>query len=268
MKIQRFEDLECWQEARKLVNMVYKTINNSERFKKDYRLRDQATAAAVSTMSNIAEGFSRKSNKEFIQFLYISKSSASEIQSISYAALDQSYIDKESFDKIYNQADKVSQIDSGFIRYLSSQRNNAITPKRNNAFTFIELLITLAVITICFLPLMRMFSVSLEQVYVTEDLTTARYLAQEGMEKVKNLGFTEAQLEDLGDIWEPPLAQPPLELNGKYWRSLRKIVKGTDPLEIRIQVYQITGKPANRQTGKPITEVVTLMEDLDWTPIE
>jgi len=121
MRIRRFEDLECWQEARKLVNMVYKAINEGERFKKDYRLRDQATSAAVSTMSNIAEGFSRRSNKEFIQFLYISKSSASEIQSIFYVALEQGYIDKETFNKIYSQADKVSQIDSGFIKYLSKQ---------------------------------------------------------------------------------------------------------------------------------------------------
>lgn len=151
-------------------------------------------------------------------------------------------------------------------------------------FTFIELLITLAVIAICFLPLMRMFSVSLEQVYVTNDLTTARYLAQEGMERVKNLGFTEAQLEDLGDVWEPALDKPALELNGKRWRMLRKIIKGTDPLEVRIQVYQITVNPltrlpvnplsrqtskrTNEPTNKPIVEVVTLVEDLDWTPVE
>jgi len=140
--------------------------------------------------------------------------------------------------------------------------------KRTNGFTFIELLITLAVIAICFLPLMRMFSVSLEQVYVTEDLTTARYLAQEGMEKVKNLGFTEAQFEDLGDRWEPFLDKPPLELNGKYWRSLRKIVKGTDPLEIRIQVYQVSKYQGVKVSEKPIVEVVSLVEDLDWTPIE
>ncbi len=67
MRIERFEDLECWQEARILVKMVYKSIDDSEKFKKDYRFRDQITSAAVSTMSNIAEGFSRKSNKEFIQ---------------------------------------------------------------------------------------------------------------------------------------------------------------------------------------------------------
>jgi prepilin-type N-terminal cleavage/methylation domain-containing protein len=143
---------------------------------------------------------------------------------------------------------------------------------KNNAFTFIELLITLAVIAICFLPLMRLFSVSLEQAYQTSDLTTARYLAQEGMERVKNLGFTEAQLEAIGDVWEPALDKPPLELNGRYWRTLRKVVKGTDPLEIRIQVYQVTSHQSpghqvtsHQVTSKPIVEVVTLVEDLDWT---
>lgn len=109
------------------VSKYGKAVNDNEKFKKDHRFRDQATSAAVSTMSNIAEGFSRKSNREFIQFLYVSKSSASEVQSLLYAALDQGYIDKEAFDKMYNQADKVSQIDSGFIRYLSTKRNNAKT---------------------------------------------------------------------------------------------------------------------------------------------
>lgn len=118
MKIERFEDLECWKEARMLANMVYKAINSSEKFRKDYRLRDQATDAAVSSMSNIAEGFSRHSNKEFAQFLFISKSSASEVQSIFYVALDQTYIDKKVFDKIYLQAEKVSKLDSGLINYL------------------------------------------------------------------------------------------------------------------------------------------------------
>ncbi len=121
MKIKRFEEIEAWQEARKLVKLVYQAINSSDKFKKDYRLRDQATSAAVSTMSNIAEGFSRKSNKEFIQFLYISKSSSAEVQSIFYVALDMNYISKETFQIIYNQADKVSQLDSGFIKYLSTQ---------------------------------------------------------------------------------------------------------------------------------------------------
>ena len=112
-----------------MVKMVYDAINVGEGFKKDYRLRDQATAAAVSTMSNIAEGFSRHSNKEFIQFLYISKSSAAEVQSIFYVALDQGYVDRGIFDAVYLQADKVSQIDSGLIKYLNSrQRNKRYNP--------------------------------------------------------------------------------------------------------------------------------------------
>lgn len=137
MKIVRFEELECWKEARKLVNIVYEAINKNEKFKRDFRLRDQATAAAVSTMSNIAEGFSRKSNKEFIQFLYISKASASEVQSIFYVALDQEHCSKEESNKIYSQADKVSRIISGFIKYLSSKPNNPITLKPNNLLILI-----------------------------------------------------------------------------------------------------------------------------------
>lgn len=118
MKIKRFGDLECWKEARILVNMVYEAIKLSDKFKRDYRLRDQATDAAVSSMSNIAEGFSRHSNKEFAQFLFISKSSATEVQSIFYVALDQSYIDKKVFNNIYLQAEKVSKLNSGLINYL------------------------------------------------------------------------------------------------------------------------------------------------------
>ena len=121
MTIKRFEDLECWKEARKLVKMVYDSINSSERFKKDYRLRDQATSAAISSMSNIAEGFSRHGNKEFVQFLFISKSSASEVQSIFYVAIDQKYILQEVFQGIYDQAELVSKLDSGLIKYLSSK---------------------------------------------------------------------------------------------------------------------------------------------------
>ena len=118
MKITRFEDLECWKEARKLVDMVYEAIRNSSSFQKDFRLAGQITGAAVSSMSNIAEGFSRRSNKEFIQYLFISKSSATEVQSEAYVALDQKYISQEVFQKIYKQAERVSRLDSGLITYL------------------------------------------------------------------------------------------------------------------------------------------------------
>ena len=120
MKINRFEDIDAWKEARQLVSSVYRAINQSSRFNKDSRLTNQIQGAAVSVMSNIAEGFSRKGNKEFIQFLFISKSSAAEVQSQLYVALDQQYITRETFDKIYSQAEKVSKLNSGFIKYLKS----------------------------------------------------------------------------------------------------------------------------------------------------
>ena len=133
MKIERFEDLECWKEARILVNMVYKAIQLSEKFKRDFRLRDQVTAAAVSSMSNIAEGFSRHSNKEFAQFLFISKGSVSEVQSIFYIALDQDYIAKEVFENVYLQAEKVSKLVSGLINYLLKRKglHHQIGPNRS-----------------------------------------------------------------------------------------------------------------------------------------
>jgi four helix bundle protein len=123
MKITRFEDIEAWQEARKLVKMVYSVINKSPKFRKDFRLVNQVQDASVSAMSNIAEGFARRSNREFIQFLFISKSSAAEVQSQLYVALDQEYINQDDFGKIYNQAEIVSKMDSGFIKYLKSQLN-------------------------------------------------------------------------------------------------------------------------------------------------
>ena len=122
MKITRFEEIEAWQEARKLVKMVYEVIRKNPEFKGDFRLVGQVQDAAVSSMSNVAEGFSRKGNKEFIQFLFISKSSAAEVQSQFYVALDQGYVSQDDFDKVYNQAEVVSKLDSGFIRYLQSEK--------------------------------------------------------------------------------------------------------------------------------------------------
>ena len=129
MKIIRFEEIEAWQEARKLVKLVYDAINASEIFKKDFRLVGQIQGAAVSSMANISEGFARKSNKEFIQYLYISKSSAAEVQSHLYVALDQNYISEKAFKTIYVQAEKVSKMDSGFIKYLNSQLKQPSKPK-------------------------------------------------------------------------------------------------------------------------------------------
>jgi four helix bundle protein len=121
MKITRFEDIQTWQEARKLVKMVYELIRINERFSRDFRLVNQIQAAAVSSMSNIAEGFSRKGHKEFVQFLFISKSSVAEVQSQLYVALDQEYISQSDFKAVYEQTDIVSKMSSSFISYLNSQ---------------------------------------------------------------------------------------------------------------------------------------------------
>ncbi len=130
MKITRFEEIEAWQEARKLVKMVYEVIRKSKDFRRDFRLVNQVQDAAVSSMSNISEGFSRKGNKEFIQFLFISKSSVAEVQSHFYVAIDQGYVNQEDFEKVYDQAEIVSKLDSGFIKYLDSQLNRLNKPKQ------------------------------------------------------------------------------------------------------------------------------------------
>jgi four helix bundle protein len=119
MKITRFEDLDCWQEARQLTKYVYQATNTNN-FKKDLRLSGQIQAASGSVMANIAEGFIRHSDKEFIQFLYISMASCAEVQSHLYIALDQSYIGEQIFQEIYNQADKTARLISGLIKYLRS----------------------------------------------------------------------------------------------------------------------------------------------------
>ncbi len=118
MKITRFEDIKAWQEARSLVKMVYQNAKTNKTFWHDYKFREQMTNASVSIMSNIAEGFSRRSNKEFIQFLFIAKASCAEVQSQLYVALDQSYISETKFVELYKKTEEIAKILSGFITYL------------------------------------------------------------------------------------------------------------------------------------------------------
>ena len=119
-KIERFEDIQAWQKARVLVKEVY-SISNSGLFAKDFGLRDQIRRAAVSIMLNIAEGFARKTSREFIQFLVIAHGSAAEVQAALYVALDQEYISEPEFKALYRLADETSKMILGFIGYL---RNN------------------------------------------------------------------------------------------------------------------------------------------------
>jgi four helix bundle protein len=128
MKITRFEDLECWQEAREVVNRVYR-VCGVEAFNRDYSLIDQIRRASVSAMANIAEGFSRRGNREFIQFLFVAKSSAAELQSHLYVALDREYITKQQFEELYSETDKIQRQLSNFIKYLGSTLKSVRPPK-------------------------------------------------------------------------------------------------------------------------------------------
>ena len=118
MKIERFEDIKAWQEARVLVKIIYDAIKSNKNFTGDYKFKEQIHSAAVSAMSNIAEGFSRRSTKEFIQFLFIAKGSVAEVQSQLYIALDQGYVNKQKFNELYSKSDEVARLISGFIQYL------------------------------------------------------------------------------------------------------------------------------------------------------
>ena len=122
--VKQFEDLHVWQEARGLVNDVYKVTKKCA-FRRDFSLRDQITRAAVSSMSNIAEGFERGSRREFIQFLNVAKGSTGEVRSQLYVALDQEYVDQKMFEKLRDSALAVSRRLAKFIRYLENYPSNS-----------------------------------------------------------------------------------------------------------------------------------------------
>ena len=115
--IKRFEDIQGWQEARKLVKMIY-VLTGSGPFVKDFGLRDQIQRAAVSAMTNIAEGFDCESKPEFARFLGIARRSAVEVQSLLYGALDVAYINEAQFREHYDQAEKTKALIGGFKHAL------------------------------------------------------------------------------------------------------------------------------------------------------
>ncbi len=114
MKIERFEDIQAWQKAKELTLVVYKLFSES----KDFGFRDQIQRASVSVMNNIAEGFERKSNNEFRQFLFISKGSCGEVRSMLYLAKDLTRISDDDFNKLHLLCMEISKMLSGFIKTL------------------------------------------------------------------------------------------------------------------------------------------------------
>jgi four helix bundle protein len=116
-KIDKFEDLTCWKTARTLFNIIHKEIDDHP-FCKDFILRDQLRRASLSVMANISEGFGRRTDKEFANFLNIALASITEIQSHLYAALDLNYISETKFNEIYDQTVEVAKLIHGLINYL------------------------------------------------------------------------------------------------------------------------------------------------------
>jgi four helix bundle protein len=116
-RIERFEDLTSWQKARELNHLVYDATRKGA-FAKDFGLRDQIRGASVSVMSNLAEGFERGGNREFIQFLSNAKGSCGEVRCQLYAALDEKYLSEIEFKELYERSQEISRLISGFMACL------------------------------------------------------------------------------------------------------------------------------------------------------
>ena len=117
MMVKNFEDLEIWKEARRLMREIYQLTKDS-RFSKDFGLSRQIQRAAISIMSNIAEGFEREGNREFIQSLYVAKGSCGEVRSHLYVAIDQSYVAPKNCDDLSQSFRRLSVMISNLIDYL------------------------------------------------------------------------------------------------------------------------------------------------------
>jgi four helix bundle protein len=120
--IRQFEDIAAWQTARLLTRLVYR-LSSQGAFGRDFGLRDQMRRAAVSVMSNIAEGFESRTQPLFIEFLGRAKGSAGELRAQSYVALDAEYISQQQFDELFDLADKCSRQISRFMQYLNANPN-------------------------------------------------------------------------------------------------------------------------------------------------
>ena len=115
----KFEDLPIWNESRELVKQIYKNTNEAP-IVKGFGFRDQLQRAAISIMNNIAEGFKRSTNIEFVRFLYYSKGSAGEVRSMLYVVHDLGYLPENEFDTLYKEASDIIKQIANFIKYLKT----------------------------------------------------------------------------------------------------------------------------------------------------
>jgi four helix bundle protein len=122
-KFNSFEEINSWQKARLFNKRIYE-ITDKEVFKKDYDLSRQIRRASISISSNIAEGFEINTDKEFLYFLFIAKTSAGEVRSQLDLALDLNYITKIEFDELFEDVSDISKLISGFIKYLNDSQKS------------------------------------------------------------------------------------------------------------------------------------------------
>ncbi|UPZ16924.1 four helix bundle protein [Flavobacterium humidisoli] len=119
-KFKSFEEINSWQKSRIFNKKIYLITENSN-FKKDFDFVRQIRRASLSISSNIAEGFERNTDKEFVYFLHVAKASAGEVRSQLYLAFDLEYIIKEEFEMLLESITEISKLLSGFIKYLSQK---------------------------------------------------------------------------------------------------------------------------------------------------
>ena len=126
----------------------------------------------------------------------------------------------------------------------------------DSGFTYIEMLIVVMLVGLCFVPLLQMFVQSVDEVEQYSELGTALQLGREAMESVKNLRLTESQIAAQGVVWTPPEKEPPLVMDKQSWRVKRTAIQHTDPLEVHVEVFR------TENLGRSIVEFATLIEDL------
>ena len=124
-------------------------------------------------------------------------------------------------------------------------------------FTYVEILITLSLLAILFIPMMQLFSSAMEATNTSRDLITAVSLARWEMERAKNVGVSTSRLKALGDTVWPPTEEPPLALNGRTWRVYRLLTAESDPLQVTVEARR-------EQEAKAVARLTTLVTDTFW----
>ena len=130
--IKKFEDFICWKEARHL-NLIIRKLIQTKKFENDYRLINQILGSAGSIMDNIAEGFERCGNREFVQFLYYAKGSCAELRSQAYRALDAEYLNSEEFIQINEKCKSISYMIHKLIEYIKLSKIDGYKFKKNTS---------------------------------------------------------------------------------------------------------------------------------------